>query len=361
MFYECNDLLVFRCIFIVCHDVVKCYNTVTAEWVRDLNPESGNAVVGVEIDKAQRSRLLICDSAGELSHWQWKTGLLETKKVLSLSGLQPRVMSFDLVFFNNSALISWCNGDNGIPSVAIINYVKNTVVFKYNFELKASSFSVALAAKGLNYFCIVQGSRLFIVDIQSTKGPRFHINQNRDHFTTVVCHPEHDTIATGDVKGRIRLWRNVLSSEGKPKIDLYHWHHTPVASLAFTCSGTMFYSGGTEAVLVKWVINEPHNRSFLPRMSAAIGHVAVSGENTKIVVATKDNAIQFFDAQLNLLSMIQNFTWMPNDYTGVNPFPVGLQVNPRTQSIVLNGRSGHLQFFSTHTNSLLYNVSFWCF
>lgn len=181
-------------------------------------------------------------------------------------------------------------------------------------------------------------------------------NQNMDHFTTVSCHPEHDTIATGDVKGRIRLWRNVMSGE-KPKIDLYHWHHTPVSSIAFSCSGTMFYSGGSEAVLVKWVINEPQNRSFLPRMSAAIGHIAVGGDNSKIVVATKDNAIHFFDAQLNLLSMIQNFTWMPNDYTGVNPFPVGLQVNPRTQSIVLNGRSGHLQFFSTHTNSLLYNVS----
>lgn len=342
---------------------MKCYNAVTAEWVRDLNPESGNAVVGVEIDKTQKSRLLICDSAGLLSHWQWKTGLQESKKVLSLSSSHATsVLSFNLVFFKNSALVTWCNGENAIPSVAVVNYVDNKIIFKYNLALKPSNFSVALAAKGLNYFCLIQGSRLFIVDIKASKNPRrCDINQNRDHFTTVVCHPEHDTIATGDVKGRIRLWRNVLSSEGKPKIDLYHWHHTPVASLAFSCTGTMFYSGGSEAVLVKWVINEPHNRSFLPRMSAAIGHVNVGGENTKIVVATNDNAIHFFDAQLNQLSMIQNFTWMPKDYTGVNPFPVGLQVNPRTQSIVLNGRSGHLQFFSTHTNSLLYNVSFFFF
>lgn len=181
-------------------------------------------------------------------------------------------------------------------------------------------------------------------------------NQNKDHFTTMLCHPEHDTIATGDVKGRIRLWRNVMSGE-RLKYDLYHWHHTPVTSLAFSTSGTMLYSGGSEAVLVKWVVDEPDNRAFLPRMSAAIAHVAVGGVNSKVVVSTMDNAIHFYDAQLNLAAMIQNFAFIAEDFTGLCPFPVGLQVNPRTQSIVMNGRVGHLQFFSTHTNSLLYHVS----
>lgn len=54
--------------------------------------------------------------------------------------------------------------------------------------------------------------------------------------------------------------------------------------------------------------------------------------------------------------MIQNFTW------GVvssprNLFPAGLIVDPRTNSLVLNSRTGHVQFYDTHTNNLLYNVS----
>lgn len=164
-------------------------------------------------------------------------------------------------------------------------------------------------------------------------------------------------VATGDVLGRILIWRDLSSNKELIAYDSYHWHHTPVTSIAFSSSGTIFYSGGSEAVLVKWTMNEPNNRSYLPRMSAPIAHLAVGADNLKIVVATKDNAVQIFDPQLKLQSTVQHLTWMPEDYTELNPFPVGLQVNPRTQSLVLNGRSGHLQFFSTHTNSFLYNVS----
>ncbi|XP_063699672.1 uncharacterized protein LOC134830199 [Culicoides brevitarsis] len=340
-------------IFVISKDLVKCYNAVTAEWVRDLCPETENPLISAEIDKSQRHRLIVCDNSGNLSHWQWKTGLLETKSKLNFH----KILSFNLVYFKNYAVVV-AENENGKVEVSCVNYIDGKVLHNYDLPdfRDSQTFSVSVAAKGLNYFCITQGSRLFTIDIQSTKARKMYKNEFKDHFTTVVCHPEHDTIATGDVRGRIRLWRNVLNNEGRPKIDVYHWHHTPVESIAFSCSGTIFYSGASEAVLVKWIINEPNNKTFLPRMSSAIAHIAVGGENSKIVVATKDNAIHFYDAQLSLLSMIQNFTWMPNDFTGVNPFPVGLQVNPRTQSIVLNGRSGHLQFFSTHTNSLLYNL-----
>ena len=56
------------------------------------------------------------------------------------------------------------------------------------------------------------------------------------------------------------------------------------------------------------------------------------------------------------ISILQNFTRVNNDRTGLNPFPIGLEVNPRTNVLVLNGREGHLQFFSPHTRSLLFNV-----
>lgn len=39
------------------------------------------------------------------------------------------------------------------------------------------------------------------------------------------------------------------------------------------------------------------------------------------------------------------------------PFPAGIVYDPRTRSVVLNGRTGHVQFFDVHNTKLLYSVS----
>lgn len=54
--------------------------------------------------------------------------------------------------------------------------------------------------------------------------------------------------------------------------------------------------------------------------------------------------------------MIQNFTWGVASFCK-DLFPAGLVVDPRTDSLVLNSRTGHVQFYNTHTQKLLYNVS----
>lgn len=190
-----------------------------------------------------------------------------------------------------------------------------------------------------------------------------------------------ELVATGDAVGRIFLWRNIFHKGNEPATvsfctvivkeafsiiffkltqTLYHWHHTAVNAIAFTESGTNFYSGGDEAVLVRWNLNQSDNKSFLPRVWGNPRHIAVSLGNQKIALATNDNGIQILNTQLKPITVIQNFTWIADDKTVQDKFPIGLRVNPRTSSLVLNGRVGHLQFFSTHTRSLLFNVSTIC-
>lgn len=60
--------------------------------------------------------------------------------------------------------------------------------------------------------------------------------------------------------------------------------------------------------------------------------------------------------QKKVTSLIQNFTWGVAS-SSKDLFPAGLVVDPRTNSLVLNSRTGHVQFYNTHTNNLLYNVS----
>lgn len=111
-------------------------------------------------------------------------------------------------------------------------------------------------------------------------------------------------------------------------------------------------------------------------MSSVPVHVAVAAGNQKIAVSGNDNGktennshslcknqlcaslsgIIILNTQFKPITTIQNFTWVPDDQSNSEKFPIGLIVNPRNTSLVLNGRKGHLQFYSTHTRSLLYNV-----
>lgn len=60
--------------------------------------------------------------------------------------------------------------------------------------------------------------------------------------------------------------------------------------------------------------------------------------------------------QRKLTSVIQNFTWGVT-LSSKDLFPAGLIVDPRTNCLVLNSRTGHVQFYNTHTKSLLYNIN----
>lgn len=175
-------------------------------------------------------------------------------------------------------------------------------------------------------------------------------------LTCLTCHPTEELVATGDVTGKVLIYREIFSYI-EPMTTLYHWHHTPVNCVTFTMSGSHFYSGGSENTLVHWNMCEKEDRNYLPRMWGTPVHIVIGSDNQKIAVATDDNGIQILNTQHNLTAIIQNFTWVPFDKTNTPKFPIGLKVCPRTSSLVMNGRIGHLQFYSTHTKSLLFNVS----
>lgn len=116
------------------------------------------------------------------------------------------------------------------------------------------------------------------------------------------------------------------------------------------------YTGGNECVLVKWTLANPNHKTFLPRLPAPIKHLTIAPENLYVAVSTLDNGIVVVNPQRRLTAVIQNFTWGVST-TRDDLFPAGLTLDPRTSSLVLNSRTGYVQFFDTNTKSLLYNVS----
>lgn len=108
-----------------------------------------------------------------------------------------------------------------------------------------------------------------------------------DPLTCLAFHPSEELFATGDKNGVIRLWycldpRNI-ARRGNSNHDrrtnrapttVMHWHAHAVSSIAFTANGSYLLSGGEEAVLVIWQLQNGH-REFLPRLGAPIDHITI--------------------------------------------------------------------------------------
>lgn len=168
-------------------------------------------------------------------------------------------------------------------------------------------------------------------------------------FTAVACHPTEECVLTGDNTGRILMYHDF--SGNVPTRAKFHWHSLPIRTLCFSPTGTSFYSGGEESVLVKWNTDDYRNREFLPRLPATIKHVAVSANNTDIVVSTEDNALHILDPQFKTKQIIQQ-------YVASGKQDMGIVYDERSKCLVFNGISGHIQFFQPHDSNLLYSVSY---
>ena len=240
--------------------------------------------------------------------------------------------------------------------LAMVDITKGKIVRTYPIKfLKESEAKIRLVDghAGSNYFVVTQRQMLYVIDKNSAT---FIVHNNIQPINVVIVHPEEEIVVTGELTGRIILWRNIFD-KNPVKTEL-HWHHMLVLSLAFSQSGTVLYSGGAECVLVKWQIGEKTiTKDFLPRLPGSIKQISVDPTRDRITLSTDDNAIHIISSNLKVLRSIQDFTRIsPYNLGTSDPYPAGIQVNPRNHQLVLNGRIGHLQFFSTKTMKLLFNV-----
>lgn len=213
------------------------------------------------------------------------------------------------------------------------------------------------AGKSVFKFLIIsQGVYVYFLNYENWNFWRY----KRTHQSKITCvrfSPCEQSAASGDTDGRIIVWRQIENKNTVLTTE-HHWHHTPVTSFAFSPSGLSLYSAGSEAVLVKWSLTDLNDRDFIARLSSPIRHIVISDGNEHVLICLEDNALQFVSPEImRVTSTLQHFTYALPDKTGRDNFPIGLCLNPRTNTIVLNGRVGHLQFYSAYTKSLLYNVS----
>lgn len=207
--------------------------------------------------------------------------------------------------------------------------------------------------RGGQYIASVKGLHLVVYFFKKQKSYRFSLKEDnkkggKNTLVCIACHPKDDCIATGHEDGKIRLWRN-FNQKKEYTYTTMHWHHNAVSSLCFTPEGTNLLSGGVESVLVQWRYKQESERDFLPRLGSAITHIAVSPDGTLFCTSHSDNKIMIIQSCVQVSAVIQGLVNGESVLTD-------LLVDPRSKSLVLNGKPGHLQFYSLHRDKLLYNL-----
>ena len=163
--------------------------------------------------------------------------------------------------------------------------------------------------------------------------------------------------------------------------SVLHWHAVSVLSLCFTPEGSYLLSGGHECVLVKWMY-KTGQKDFKPRLGAPINELVCSKDNTLYATQHSDNsnyieigwlkwqifylkkinfnlAIHLIGTNFNVIQTFSGFLCpnFSNRPKHIDTFyPTGLEYFSHLNSLITNGKPGHLQFYSYNNDKLLFNV-----
>ncbi|KAI4544013.1 hypothetical protein MG293_004279 [Ovis ammon polii] len=342
-------------IFCVSGDFIKVYSTATEECVHILQGHR-NLVTGIQLNPSNHLQLYSCSADGTIKLWDYIDGILiKTFRV----GCELHAL-FTLSCAEDSVFVMINKGKPDVFQLASVKLPKSS---SQEIEAKELSFvldyvnqspkCIAFGNEG-EYVAAVRDFYLSVYFFKKKTTTRFTLSSSRNkkharnNFTCVACHPKEDCIATGHKDGKIRLWRN-FDDEKKYTYTCLHWHHDLVMDLAFSVTGSSLLSGGRESVLVEWREAAEKNKEFLPRLGATIEHISVSPAGDLFCTSHSDNKITIIHRNLEASAVIQGLVKDRSIFTG-------LMIDPRTKALVLNGKPGHLQFYSLQSDKQLYNL-----
>ncbi|XP_047457745.1 WD repeat-containing protein 75 [Mugil cephalus] len=345
--------------FLLCAsgECVKVFSTSTEECIRNLRGHT-DLVTGVLLKPSNHLQVYSCSTDGTVRLWDFTDGILIKTYVIGYpiysiyasekhAGVifltVPMAGDKQSEFFQLVAVHLPQSGDQLVEARELSAVLSN---------VSSSPAAIAFGREG-QYLASVKGLQLEVFFFKKQKSYRFSLKEDnkkggKNTFSCIACHPKDDCIATGHQDGKIRLWRN-FNHKKEYTYSTLHWHHSAVSSLCFTPEGTNLLSGGVESVLVQWRYNQESQRDFLPRLGAAITHVTVSPDGALFCTSHSDNKITIIQSCVKVSAVIQGLVKGDSVRTD-------LMMDPRSKALVLNGKPGHLQFYSLQRDKLLYNL-----
>uniref|UniRef100_A0A8C1JI66 WD repeat domain 75 n=1 Tax=Cyprinus carpio TaxID=7962 RepID=A0A8C1JI66_CYPCA len=317
--------------FVLCTsgDLVKVYSTRTEEWLHSLQGHT-NQVTGITLNPANHLQVYSCSVDGTVKLWDFIDGILI--KVQLVSGL----------------CVSACPECFQLVSVHLPKSAEQEVEAK---EMSAVSSHISKNPSCTAFGRGVRSVKHIFISFFSLCSFSLKATDKKgakNAFTCIACHPTDDCIATGHEDGKIRLWRNFIHKK-EYTYSTQHWHHNAVNTLCFTPEGTHLLSGGIESVLVQWQYGAGNRKEFLPRLGGSILHISASSDGQLFCTSHSDNKITVIESSFKVCGVIQGLVKGDAVLTD-------LMIDPRSKALVLNGKPGHLQFYSLLRDKHLYNL-----
>uniref|UniRef100_A0A8C2Q905 WD repeat domain 75 n=1 Tax=Cyprinus carpio TaxID=7962 RepID=A0A8C2Q905_CYPCA len=343
--------------FVLCAsgDLVKVYSTRTEEWLHSLQGHT-NQVTGITLNPANHLQVYSCSVDGTVKLWDFIDGIL-IKVQLDLISLFNEVEVHETVeiFLSSGLCVSACPECFQLVSVHLPKSAEQEVEAK---EMSAVSSHISknpsctAFGRGGEYIAFARHLQLNVYFFRKQKTYSFSLKATdkkgaKNAFTCIACHPTDDCIATGHEDGKIRLWRNFIHKK-EYTYSTQHWHHNAVNTLCFTPEGTHLLSGGIESVLVQWQYGADNRKEFLPRLGGSILHISASSDGQLFCTSHSDNKITVIESSFKVCGVIQGLV--------KDAVLTDLMIDPRSKALVLNGKPGHLQFYSLLRDKHLYNL-----
>uniref|UniRef100_A0A9J7YM00 WD repeat domain 75 n=1 Tax=Cyprinus carpio carpio TaxID=630221 RepID=A0A9J7YM00_CYPCA len=331
--------------FVLCTsgDLVKVYSTRTEEWLHSLQGHT-NQVTGITLNPANHLQVYSCSVDGTVKLWDFIDGILIKTFVIGCPLFAIYVLSV--------IVLSECFQ---LVSVHLPKSAEQEVEAK---EMSAVSSHISknpsctAFGRGGEYIAFARHLQLNVYFFRKQKTYSFSLKATdkkgaKNAFTCIACHPTDDCIATGHEDGKIRLWRNFIHKK-EYTYSTQHWHHNAVNTLCFTPEGTHLLSGGIESVLVQWQYGADNRKEFLPRLGGSILHISASSDGQLFCTSHSDNKITVIESSFKVCGVIQGLV--------KDAVLTDLMIDPRSKALVLNGKPGHLQFYSLLRDKHLYNL-----
>ncbi|KAH6577753.1 hypothetical protein BASA81_014304 [Batrachochytrium salamandrivorans] len=334
---------------------IKMFSVSTGVVVRTLESViptgSSSLVVSVVLDPHHATQVIAAYSDGLIALWDHSTGALVKKWItelpLSQILMNPRCpYEAFLVIRDSYEKLSEKSGRIQLRERgSVIKFElqnKNVTVL---FESKKERIGQIDLAVEDTVLVVSTSSAFFLVD-HSSKRPSVRKFETPDKIVTMAVNPAQPFVATGDSRGRIKLWYCFnLAGNQKPISSLLHWHAHQVNDLAFTPDGTILISGGDESVLVLWQL-ETGNKQFFPRMGSEILSIGISSDQMLYSIGHKDNCVRIVSAADMSIKQEIAAVKSANVNHRMYPMTAGLVVDPRSASIAMNGYPGSVQFYN---------------